>query len=487
MLKKFMVLLLSAVMVLSLAACGAKTEETKATQATEAPKAGETTATATVEVAPGSNKSASGETDKDVYIDIWGVYAQDNYRTEFIMEMADEFCKQYEAETGISVCIEYFNQDDYAGSATKLAAGAVSGNLPVLSQISSQNSPAFEDLCADLRDYMDADVLDNYLDGLMVGNYNKETGKVFGVPGGRSFGCYIVNMDLIEQAGYTEEDVKTWDYAKFHEIMAAVAALGDEYNGCALWWDTDAWMWESALYSNGGSIDNEDATQITFTENNAGAIFLDLVEEMVKDGSMLDLYIDMGYKEVGDAATVEFMTGNLACRMASITTYGGIKQQMAELPEDQQFNVVITNQPAGVGGFSMVTGGNNFLFLDGSTETQKQVAAAFLAFMAQDEYVAEWNQLSGYMAFTKSVYESEAYQKVLEDPNMAFLSEGIQYAHARANTLNWAEMRSEIMQGLDAFSRDIDGYKAEHGGSTTSIVQEWADMCQKIMDEHAND
>ena len=48
------------------------------------------------------NKGASGSTDKDVYIDFWGVWGNDNYRAMYWQEKAAEFCEKYEAETGTS-------------------------------------------------------------------------------------------------------------------------------------------------------------------------------------------------------------------------------------------------------------------------------------------------------------------------------------------------------------------------------------------------
>ena len=466
--KKTLALILALVMVFSLVACGNKAPAEPVTDDKG--------------VVAGSNKSASGETDKDVYIDMWGVYADDNYRAEYLMKLGEEFAKKYEEETGISVQIEYYCQDDYGGCATKLAAGVSGGALPVLCQISSQQCPVFAPLCDDVRNYMDKATVDNYLDGLLVGCVDKD-GKVFAVPGGRSFACMVVNLDLIKQAGYTQDDLKTWDWAKFHEIMLAVSKLGDDIEGAGLWWDTDAWIYESTLYSNGGNIDNEDGTKITFADTAAGGKFLDLVADMMADGSMYSCYNEKAAKEVGDALNAMFVEGKLGCRFCSITNYGGIKKTMEEQGADKQFEIVLAHQPAGDAGFSIVTGGNNFLFLKQSTESQKKAAASYLAYMAQDQYVAEWNDLSGYMAFTESVYGSSYYAEVAKDPNQVFIGEGIQYAHGRPVTLNWAECRKYLMDGLVGWSQDPAAYKAANGGTTDAVVKGWAEHCQKILDE----
>lgn len=464
--KKVLALILALLMVLPMVACGDK-------GGADVDENG---------VVAGSNKSASGETDKDVYIDMWGTYADDNYRAQWLVEKGAEFAAAYEAETGISVEVAYFSQNDYGGCATKLAAGVSGGALPVLCQISSQQCPVFEPLCDDLTKYMSAEGVANYLDGLLVGC--EKDGKVFAAPGGRSTSCYIVNLDLVEQAGYTKADVETWDWDKFHEIMLAISKLGDDIEGCGLWWDTDAWMWESALYANGGSVDNADATEIVFAQDGNGAQFLDLAAEMMDDGSMYSVYDNYAPGEIGNALNTKFVEGTLGCRMASITNYGGIKKLATEA--GKEMNIYMAIQPAGDGGFSVVTGGNNFLFLNNSTETQKKVAAAYLEYIAQPENDLEWNKLSSYMAVNEKTYETEEFKQMLaDDPNYAQISVIANNAHARPATLNWAEMRKYLMDGLVAWAQDYASYKAANGGTTQAVVEMWADHCQKILDENA--
>ena len=57
-----------------------------------------------------------------------------------------------------------------------------------------------------------------------------------------------------------------------HQIAKDISALGDGIYGHAQYWDEDAWPWESAVYSEGGSIDNEDGTEIVFNTETGSPI-----------------------------------------------------------------------------------------------------------------------------------------------------------------------------------------------------------------------
>ena len=456
-------------MALALAACGGKSDSSSGQSAgggeqTSAPADG---APAVVE---GSNKSASGEADTDVYIDIWGVWAADNYRVEYWKAKAEEFCKQYEEETGISVTIDYVPQDGYNGVGEKLTAGAVSGQLPVIGQMEESFLFQFHPICTDLSQYLSQDVIDNYLDGLMVSCYYD--GNLYAVPAGRSYVVCQVNVDLLEQAGHTLDDLKDWD--GFHQCAADIAALGDNIEGASVYWDTDAWLWESGLYSNGGAICTDDGKTVTFADDNIGAIYLDLMKDMLLDGSAYSMYGQV--EDPIDSYIEKFANGELGLILESCTGYGAVKDAISKGASGEFTNVII-DQPAGKAGNSVVTGGSNFIVCNTATETQKQVAAAYLTYLAQDENVVEWNNLSGYLAFTESAYESEAYaEAAAADPNLVQIGEGVQYAHARPQTKHWREMYTYIYDSLVDFAMHPETY------DTAELVQGWAKYCQQILD-----
>ena len=455
--KKILALILALIMALSLVACGGGGAK--------------------------DNVGASGETDKDVYIDFWGVWAQDNYRAMYWQEKAAEFCEKYEAETGTSVVIEYYGQGSYGELSEKLAAGSASGALPVISQVEEQATARFYPLAADLSKLLSKETIDDYLDGLLVSC--TQQGKLVAVPAGRSYIVASVNKTLLEQAGHSVEELEDWTWEDMHKIAQDISALGDGIYGHAQYWDEDAWPWESAVYSNGGSIDNEDGTKVVFDEASATPI-LDLAVEMMLDGSSYSAYNEFGFKEVTDGFYPLWAEGKLGMYIGSITMYkSGLAYRDGYEGAAADFDVVVAKQPAGSAGFSVVTGGSNMMIMDSATDKQKEVAAAYFEYLAQPENVAGWNATSGYMAFTESVENDPSFAATTAaDPNLLNIYHFVEDAHARPVTPYWQDMYSNvIIHGLVDLSQNPGNY-ATHD-KTAALVAQWAADCQKILDDVA--
>ena len=472
--KKALAFILALVMVFALVACGEKK-----------PSGGEENEKGVV---AGSNKSASGETDKDVYIDFWGVWAQDNKKSQYWIQKAEEFCAQYEKDTGISVAFEYFGQGSYQKLSEKLAAGAVTNELPVISQIEDQATATFYTLAADLSKYLSKEAIDNYMDGLLVSCTQK--GVLRAVPAGRSYVLCTVNVDLLEQAGHKLEELDTWTWDDYVKITTDIAALGDDIYGTTIYWDEDAWPWESALYSEGGNIDNEDGTKIVFADDGGKAaakvvsMYVDLVNKGVAFNDLVNVTMP------GDADWYPLWAdGKLGMYIASITSYkSGMNHRDGREGGSLGFRMAAAHQPAGAAGFSVVTGGSNMMIMDSATETQKKIAAAYFEYLAQDDNAAEWMDVSGYMAVTEGVRNSEAFKKVTEaDPNLLYIYEHSSEAHARPTTAKWQEMYLNVLMQGEGSLFDISVHPDQwtDPAKVEAQVCKWAEACQKIIDEAA--
>ena len=491
--KKLIACFLALSLVLVMAACGSSANDTAETKPAETEEATEE-AVAEEEAAPaeeeeasaeaeeeapaaavdeGSNESASGSTDKDVYVDMWGAFPDDNANAEWVKERMAEYEKIYEEETGISLCMEYVAQDNwYNGVAEKLTAGAASKLLPVMATLEDSYTGAFYPICTDLAPYLGQEVIDNYTDGLLVSCYYDDT--LYAVPFGKSCIIFYANQDLVEQVGWKLEDIDTWD--DMHQCALAISQLGDDYEGYVFYWDTDAWGFESALYSNGGNFDNEDGTKITFADDGVGAIYIQLLKDMLADGSAWNTY-DYSIEDQWGTAFGKFMDQKLGFYMCSSSMNGAIRNAFEE-GTYERFNAQPIPQPAGLGGHSMVTGGSNLMVSNTATEAQKQAAAGFIKYIASDENAVSFTKVSGYFVNTKSALESEYMDELIErDPTVVPLMSIMQYAHKRPTTPYFREMHSYLTEQFIKFSNEAADSDPE------ALVNEWAAYCQQILDE----
>lgn len=416
-----------------------------------------------LKVVAGSNKSASGETDKDVLVDLYCCFAPDGTLGKWLTAKSQEFAAKFEQEHGVSVEIANVVQDGYDGIREKLISGTVSKELPVLAQIEESFLFQLHPICEDLSKYLSKKTIDNYLDGLTVSCSHDNT--LYAVPFGRSYVALFVNENLVKKAGHTDDDFKTWE--GMHQVAKDIAALGNDIEGYGLYWGDDAWFWESPLCSNGGQVVSDDGKKVTFADNDAGAVYMSLMKDMLLDGSACQYYDKTASSPV-DIMIDSLLDGKLGCMLNSTGNYSYMKKPY----------VHVLDQPAGKDGKHIVTGGSNLVMCNTATETQKKVAAAFLEFLAEDKNAIEFSDASGYMVTTKTAYEDPEYKKIVEaDPNVGRLADGIQYAHARPQTPHWAEMYSYVADNLKEFSMHPEKF------DPVQLNKDIAAQCQKILDD----
>lgn len=185
--KKVVAALLASAMVLSLAACGGKEEEKEST--------------------------ASKGDDK---LTIWA------WDEAFNIKAANEAKEMYaEKNPDTEIEVVTMAQDDIVAKLnTSLSSGSYDG-LPDIVLIEDYRIQgylnAYQDEFADLSEVASADDFAEYKTGV-----NQVDGKMYGVPFDSGVAAVFYRSDLVEQAGYTKEDMNelTWD--KYIEIGKAI-------------------------------------------------------------------------------------------------------------------------------------------------------------------------------------------------------------------------------------------------------------------------
>ena len=300
--RRFVSMLLTGVMALSIAGCGS----TSAPASSDAGTDTNATAAATEAPAETTTDTATATTDSGEQIDLtmWCIATEsDSNRHAYEAAIAD----MQAAHPEVNFTWEAFENQSYK---TKIKAAVSANELPDI---------FFTWSCAFLGDFVDAgkvycldDAYQNYKDELpevMLGNttYN---GKHYGVPTTMNIVGLFANMDLLKEVGYDEVP---GTYEDFIACCDALKAKGIIPFGCAgkeTWCVTE--YLESVIEKSVGADELNDIFLGRATWNNEGVgNAVDTFQELVTNG-----YFDpAGIGLTNDEVKANFMAGKYAFYM----------------------------------------------------------------------------------------------------------------------------------------------------------------------------
>lgn len=408
-------------------------------------------------------KAAEGNGNK-VTIEMWTVWNTEakSGSGKILREAAEKFMKE-----NPNIEVKLASQGSYDGIAEKLEAAIVAKNTPTLATVEETHVGRFYPVLSTLSDYLSSELVANYNEGLLKSC--TIDGKLKAVPFGRSSTILYMNKNLVEKAGLSLDGPKNWD-----EFYQYAEKMTDKENGVYGWGqdlDTDAWIWESMLYSYGGEIISPDNKKVLFQDTPASYEIITKMQKMAKEGTLFNPYESQG--EAWDILKAKFVEGKVGMMINSIASSSGL----AKMAKEKGFEIVVAYQPMGTKN-SMPTGGNNIIMFDSATKEQKEAAAKFLTFLAKDEIAAAHTMETGYFPITKT----SANHQIILDHKKTFPSyekaiEQLQFAHSRPMTKNWKNMYTVIIDGLKECMVDTDTDAKE-------MISNLAEKCQKILDEN---
>jgi sn-glycerol 3-phosphate transport system substrate-binding protein len=213
--------------------------------------------------------------------------------------------------------------------------------------------------------------------------------------------------------------------------------------------DTDAWFWESALYSWGGSVYGSDYKTLQFNTPDARKI-IDVTQRLSKSGHMFNPYQFQG--NWGDLAFEKFASGKAAMFFGSISGLPAMNNILKGLGMD--FGVCF--MPMG-SKYSVVTGGGNIMMFKNATDAQKKAAAKFLEFLATDENAIGWTNITGYLPTTKTAANSSYFKNFLaQTPFYQIAVDQTETASTRPLTETWIAVQAIITEELNATLQDTN-------------------------------
>lgn len=138
-------------------------------------------------------------------------------------EMYDQMCAAFAAETGIKVTVEII---PWSNRETKMLTAIAANAGPDVMYLNSDIMRLFQayGILSPISDYVSDEAKQAYSQDLLESNFVID-GELYGLPVLIDLGCPVYNLDLLSEIGMTEENLPTtWD--EYDAMLAALKEKG---------------------------------------------------------------------------------------------------------------------------------------------------------------------------------------------------------------------------------------------------------------------
>lgn len=412
--KKFLVLLLSLIMIISLVGCGAKVDDKKPADKAEQPL----------------DKQEPVTPKEIVELEFWHAMADTN--GEVLQALVDQFNSEHP-----EIKVNAYFQGHYKDLFEKLSGAAQANTLPTISMIYANRLTAYimNDLVEELDSYifdkeigMDQAIWNDIPTGLRDnGTWNA---KHYSLPFNKGSYLMFYNVDALSQAGI--EVPKTWDELKAAaEILSKDGKKAIAFNK-SVGIDFSFWVEQA-----GGHI-YDDATDTILINTPETKKAYEFIVGLVNDGLAQVAYEDgyitgpmsRGESFIGFASSSNIPSMKEACAAS------GINWAVAELPQGDKKAALFS--------------GTDITMFNTSSEKQKKAAWEFIKFWYSTDVTAKWGIESGYIPMTGEGVKSDAFQEYVKtDPSKLIATNQLSCAYQDPKALNGYAIHSNMQEALD--------------------------------------
>ncbi|MFC6553656.1 ABC transporter substrate-binding protein [Cohnella cellulosilytica] len=356
-----------------------------------------------------------------------------------IREVFDALAAQFNEEHGPDITVKNVFSGSYQDTLVKVKTGVMGKDSPDLTLLSS--TALFELLDMDaimpLDDLIAKDGGDAYVNDFyeaFLANGRTE-GQLYSIPFQRSTIILYYNKDLFRKAGLDPEKPPT-NYAELVEYGKALTKDGTwglEITAT----DFIQWMFHAFALQNGKNIMNQDGTEMYLdTPENVEALqfWKDMIYEhkMMPTGATAWGTIPTDFISQ-KTAMMYHTTGNLGTVRNGATFDFGT----AFLPAGKQYGTPV--------------GGANLYIIKGLPQERQDAAWTFIRWLTEPERMAQFSIDTGYVAATKSSYDTETMKKfTAEFPQFLTARDQLEYAASSFSVHNQGEITKVFMSELQA-------------------------------------
>lgn len=407
---------------------------------------------------PNGNPSADGK----IELSLWHTWGTKN--AGWLQAMADDFNSSQDKYTVVLV-----NQQS-AGTIRQKLSTLKQDSYPAIfcgqpTATSYYNSVSY---IKPLQDFVDADDTDWTADiyQSVKDSYSNLEGRMLGAPFGVSCNGYFVNVDLIRQAGYSLEDMTSFE--KIAEIAKAVTAKGLCKYGIAFY-STGVELPDMLTVQGVDLVDAENgyAGEPTKSLLSEGETHESASKAVKLIASLYEAGVAYPYgADTAGETMPSFYNGNLAICMATNSWSHYIVDNGTEF-EYAFVPAVGVDEKAANSGSALVEGTGLYICDTGNDE-QMQGAYKFIKFLAEPKQQAYWCCKLGYVPYTDEAVAQETYTEWVNSnfPSLVELREKIKASKLRGS---YTAIPDEI---LSACNEMLSYVAADPKGDLEAYIQD---------------
>lgn len=306
--------------------------------------------------------------------------------------------------------------------------------------------------------------------------YSDQDGNIIGGVMGLSTKGYMVNVTALEEAGYTLEDITSFE--KVAEISQAIVDKKIMKYGYCIGDGNDIYdmlIYQGVDIFDGGNGYTGEITKCLYTEGETKTALKKLI------GLQADLFESgAAYKNTGGtSACMSLWVNEQACFWTCTNSF---VYEFSDLELDFEWAFVPftgVDENAEYKGAALTEGTGMFI-ANNEDEAQMQGAYEFIKFMSKTDIQVDWCTYRGYVPFTKEAAESQAW---LEYQNEFYPSAGILLDMMKNTPKELRFPYSELMATVLSANANIKSIiMTEPGTNIDELIQDAADSINESIE-----
>ena len=286
--------------------------------------------------------------------------------------------------------------------------------------------------------------------------------KVYGLPMTKSTEVLYVNKNLLEQLGYTTDDLKDLTFEKLAEISQKAY---DELGIAGFGFDSSSNAFISTLKEDGKDFVQMDG-KINI-QNDWAKKFMQFFREKTQSGA---------FRVVGED---KFLSGPFSNQ--KILSYQGSSAGFAHINNNDEFEIVVAEVPHFEGKDKAIIQQGASLFITNNVSAEQQYAAyEFIKFATNTENTAKFATSTGYLPVRKSAQDTDTVKNLLADSTSLYgkiynvASESLKFAYFTPAINNAQSARSVAEEKYASYvtgtSDDVDAMLKEMNAQVETSI-----------------